>query len=64
MNSVVFIFVPFDGSRREFDTKLRDCLAAVEASPAGERPAQAEGRHADADELPLWTWFVPGRTLS
>ena len=59
MNSVVFIFVPFDGSQREFDVRLRDCLRALETPPVEARASPRAAEQATGQCAPLWTWFLP-----
>jgi len=57
--AAVFVFVPFDGTPRQLETRLRESLAAVELREAKEPPAPAEPEQASDQELPCWTWFLP-----
>ena len=59
MKSIVFVFVPFDGSQQELDHRLRDCLRALDPpEPGGAAPSPAAGPAAPQAE-PFWTWFLP-----
>jgi hypothetical protein len=57
--SIVVIFMPFDGSPKDFAAKFREWAPSAEASalPAPARQAEIEG--IATETMPLWMWFVP-----
>jgi hypothetical protein len=59
MNQVVIIFVPTGVAQPDFETALRGHLASAEANEAQLQTKPPEVEAGSADELPLWTWFLP-----
>jgi hypothetical protein len=59
MNSAVIFFVPAGAAQTDFEVVLREHFASVETGEARVQTKPAEIEQDSADELPLWTWFVP-----
>jgi hypothetical protein len=57
--TVVFVFVPFDSARQDFDARLRECLASLEPSKPTEETVLPEPKRPDETAWPFWTWFLP-----
>ncbi len=55
MKSLVFIFVPNQTSRGDFEAALRKHARVAEII---ERPPQEPKAAESAEHLPLWQWFV------
>lgn len=59
MNSIVFVFVPVDASKKDFSGRVRECLEAV--TDTLEPPVKTTRAEADpaVKSAQLWTWFIP-----
>jgi hypothetical protein len=57
--SIVVIFVPFDGSPKDFVAKFREWALSAEASKLPAQASQTEIEGVATETLPLWTWFIP-----
>ena len=53
------IFVPFDGSPKDFAAKLREWAPSAEASALPGPASQTEIEGIATETLPFWTWFIP-----
>jgi hypothetical protein len=59
MNSFVVVFVPCDEMRRDIEAALSK---HVDPTEFAEKPADAPTRTIeDAEELPLWRWFISSK---
>jgi hypothetical protein len=59
MNSVVIFLVPAGLPREDFETALREHSAALEIGEAQLHNRLDHSEPDKADELPMWTWFIP-----
>jgi hypothetical protein len=53
------IYVAFDGSKEDLDSKLNECIAQIQSR---EHPIPAmppKETIVPDDEPPFWTWFIP-----
>jgi hypothetical protein len=57
--SIVVIFVPFDGSPKDFAVKFREWASSAEASKLPVQASQTEVKGVATETLPFWTWFIP-----
>jgi hypothetical protein len=57
MNNVVIIFVPVEATQQDLEVALREYFPSLEIDGTKKKAAQPDPR--SADELPLWTWFLP-----
>jgi hypothetical protein len=58
MKQIVIVFVPTDVTQNDFESALRKNFKQFEYAevPPHRKASQTEPR--DADELPLWRWFI------
>lgn len=57
MNNVIIFFVPVEATQENVEAALHEYFPSLEISRAQKQPAEPDPRR--ADELPLWTWFLP-----
>jgi hypothetical protein len=57
--SIAVIFVPFDGSPKDFTAKFREWNPSAEAAKLPVQASQTKIEDIAAETLPLWTWFIP-----
>jgi hypothetical protein len=56
MRSLVFIFVPVETEKREFESAVRKHLDLAEFIEV--RPEAKRATIDDPEQLPLWKWFT------
>ena len=59
MNHVVVFCMPADATQRDFESALRERLAALQSGGVASPAKTARAEIVDPDQLPLWSWFIP-----
>jgi hypothetical protein len=59
MNQVVIFFVPTEATRQDIKAALRKRFPSVQVEEAASQSRTPDPKLEDADEWPLWTWFIP-----
>jgi hypothetical protein len=57
MNQVLIFFVPTGATQQDFEAALREYLQSLEIYRNQKQSVEPDSR--TADDLPLWTWFLP-----
>lgn len=57
--TIVLVFVPTGVSRQDIETALRERTPSLEMAGIQAKTKLADFERRNADESPLWTWFVP-----
>jgi hypothetical protein len=59
MNEIVIIFVPAGMKQRTLESALRDGLSPPKIGNASPKTNPVPEMSRDAENVPLWTWFLP-----
>ena len=63
MKQVVIFFLPAGATQWDFEAALHDIFASLKVSEAPPTTKAAQPESSEADELPMWTWFLPNPVI-
>jgi hypothetical protein len=59
VNRVVIFLVPTGATARDIEAAMREEPASAGTSQAGFQMKVDSNEFSDAEDMPLWTWFLP-----